>query len=49
MRKGVVDLLDNPSSRIWLTVALVAGMILVAATGWNGGILVYEWGVNVAG
>jgi uncharacterized membrane protein len=47
--KGVVDLLDNPSSRVWLTVVLVAGMILVAATGWNGGTLVYEWGVNVAG
>lgn len=47
--KGVVDLLDNPSSCVWLTAVLVAGMILVAATGWNGGILVYEWGVNVAG
>jgi uncharacterized membrane protein len=45
----VVDLLDNPSSRIWLTFALLAGIALVAATGWNGGILVYEWGVNVAG
>jgi uncharacterized membrane protein len=47
--KGVVDLLDNPSSRAWLTVVLIAGMILLAALGWNGGILVYESGVNVAG
>jgi uncharacterized membrane protein len=27
--------------------ALVAGVLLIAATGWNGGVLVYEWGVNV--
>ena len=45
----VVDLLDNPASRLWLTIALLAGILLVFATGWNGGILVYTWGVNVAG
>ena len=45
----VVDLLDNPSSRLWLTVALLAGILLIFSTGWNGGILVYEWGVNVVG
>jgi uncharacterized membrane protein len=45
----VADLLDNPSSRLWLTVALFGGIALIIATGWNGGILVYEWGVNVLG
>jgi uncharacterized membrane protein len=45
--REVVDLFDNPSSRIWLTVVLLAGMAVIFATGWNGGILVYEWGVNV--
>jgi uncharacterized membrane protein len=45
----VVDLLDNPSSRLWLTVALLGGMLLILLTGWNGGLLVYEWGVNVVG
>jgi uncharacterized membrane protein len=46
--REVADLLDNPSSRLWVTVVLLAGIGLIAATGWNGGILVYEWGVNVA-
>jgi uncharacterized membrane protein len=45
--KEVVDLLDNPSARLWLTAALLLGIALIAATGWNGGVLVYEWGVNV--
>jgi uncharacterized membrane protein len=45
----VVDLLDNPSSRLWLTVALFVGILMLFSTGWNGGILVYEWGVNVGG
>jgi uncharacterized membrane protein len=45
----VADLLDNPSSQMWLTVALFGGIALIVATGWNGGILVYEWGVNVLG
>ena len=43
------DLLDSPHARLWLTVLLLIGMVLVVATGWNGGILVYEWGVNVTG
>jgi uncharacterized membrane protein len=47
--REVADLLDNPSARLWLTVALFGGIALIAATGWNGGILVYEWGVNVLG
>lgn len=44
-----VDLFDSASSRLWITAALLLGMLLVAATGWNGGVLVYEWGVNVRG
>jgi uncharacterized membrane protein len=43
----VVDLLDNPSARLWLTGALLLGAVLIVATGWNGGVLVYEWGVIV--
>lgn len=39
--------LDDSGARIWITVLLLLGMLLVAATGWNGGRLVYEWGVNV--
>jgi uncharacterized membrane protein len=41
------DLLDDPAARPWITVLLLSGMMLIAATGWNGGILVYQWGVNV--
>jgi uncharacterized membrane protein len=43
------DLLDSQAARVWLTALLLLGMLLVAATGWNGGVLVYEWGVNVGG
>ena len=41
------DLLDDPSARNWIAVLLVVGMVLLVVTGWNGGILVYTWGVNV--
>ena len=43
----VNNLLDYPQARAWLSVALLAGMVLVFATGWNGGLLVYQWAVNV--
>lgn len=50
-RKGAaadyVDLLDDPSARWWITLLLVVGALLIVASGWNGGRLVYEWGVNV--
>ncbi|MGL4649543.1 MAG: DUF2231 domain-containing protein [Caldilineaceae bacterium] len=42
------DLLDDPARRTLVTVLLVAGALLVLVTGWNGGQLVYVWGVNVA-
>ena len=50
-RKNVdyTDLLDDPSARWWLTLLLIVGMALVVASGWNGGRLVYEWGVGVGG
>lgn len=41
------DLLDHGEARLWLTAALLGGMALILATGWNGGVLVYEWAVNV--
>lgn len=43
-----VDLLDDPARRTLVAVLLVLGALLVLATGWNGGLLVYQWGVNVA-
>jgi uncharacterized membrane protein len=43
------DLLDHAPARRWLALALLGGMALIIATGFNGGQLVYEWAVNVAG
>lgn len=40
-------LLHDSASRWWATALLIAGMTLVALSGWFGGELVYEWGVNV--
>ncbi len=45
----VGDLLDHPPARAWLSLALLGGMALIVATGFNGGQLVYEWAVNVGG
>jgi len=41
------DLLQRPQARLRLTLLLLSGIILVLASGWNGGKLVYTWGVNV--
>lgn len=41
------DLLDLPTARLWLSVLLLLGIMLILASGWNGGRLVYTWGVNV--
>lgn len=41
------DLLQQPALRLRLTLLLLAGIVLVLASGWNGGKLVYTWGVNV--
>lgn len=42
-----VDLLDDRRARPWVTLLLLLGMAAVALTGWNGGLLVYQWAVNV--
>lgn len=41
------DLLDVHAARVLNTLLLLAGAALVVFTGWNGGQLVYVWGVNV--
>ena len=45
--RSAQDLFDDRAARTWITFILCIGMLLIAATGWNGGILVYQWGVNV--
>ncbi|PJF45641.1 MAG: hypothetical protein CUN48_17855, partial [Candidatus Thermofonsia Clade 3 bacterium] len=49
MRSGVSteDLLDDAAARWWVALLAIAGALLIAATGWFGGRLVYEFGVNV--
>ncbi|MCS6828638.1 MAG: DUF2231 domain-containing protein [Caldilinea sp.] len=49
MRSGISteDLLDDNTARWWLALLAIAGALLIAATGWFGGRLVYEFGVNV--
>lgn len=41
------DLLQQPAARLRLTLLLLVGIGLILASGWNGGKLVYTWGVNV--
>lgn len=41
------DLLDLPSTRLWLSALLLLGMALLTLGGWLGGELVYTWGANV--
>jgi uncharacterized membrane protein len=43
----LTDLLELPDARLRLTVLLLVGIGLIVASGWNGGQLVYRWGVNV--
>lgn len=43
------DLLNDSASRIGITLLLVSGIVLILASGWIGGRLVFEWGVNVVG
>jgi len=43
------DLLDDPRARFGCTLLLIGGALCVLASGWSGGRLVYEWGVNVVG
>ncbi len=51
-RKGATpaapaDLLQLPAARVRITFLLLLGIALILASGWNGGQLVYQWGVNV--
>ena len=41
------DMLDDPSRKLYLTIMLIVGGLLVIATGLFGGQLVYDFGVNV--
>lgn len=41
------DFLDFAPARLGTAILLILGAALVAFTGWNGGQLVYVWGVNV--
>lgn len=41
------DLLQVADAKLRLTVMLLLGSGLIVASGWNGGQLVYTWGVNV--
>jgi uncharacterized membrane protein len=49
VRQGTsaAHLLDDVQARRWTTLLLLTGIALLFASGWNGGRLVYEWGVNV--
>lgn len=41
------DLLDDDAARWWIALLAIVGALLIIATGWFGGRLVYEFGVNV--
>ena len=41
------DLLDDAGARPWIAAVVVLGALLIVATGWYGGQLVYQFGVNV--
>lgn len=43
------ELLNDNGAKWWITVLLIGGILLIVASGWNGGRLVFEWGVNVVG
>jgi uncharacterized membrane protein len=41
------DFLDVPEARLFTAILLILGAAMVVFTGWNGGQLVYVWGVGV--
>ncbi len=48
-QRGVTtgDLLDDAGARGWIAAIAVLGAVTIVLTGWYGGQLVYEFGVNV--
>ena len=44
---ATADLLDDAGARGWIAAVVVLGALLIVATGWYGGQLVYQFGVNV--
>ena len=44
---ATADLLDDVGARGWIAAVVVLGALLIVATGWYGGQLVYQFGVNV--
>ena len=50
-KRGITttDLLDDAAARGWIAAIAVVGALLILITGWYGGVLVYEFGVNVQG
>lgn len=46
--RNYADILDDPQRRSVIVLLLIAGAVCVLLSGWNGGQLVYVWGVNVA-
>ena len=44
---ATADLLDDAGARTWFAAVVVLGALLIVATGWYGGQLVYQFGVNV--
>lgn len=44
---GVDALLADRNARIWVTILLTGGLLILLTSGWSGGRLVYTWGVNV--
>ena len=49
MGEVYADLLDDPKRRLYLIILFVVGGLLVIATGFFGGQLVFDFGVNVRG
>jgi len=48
-QRGVTtgDLLDDAAARGWIVILVSVGALLIVATGWYGGQLVYTFGVNI--
>lgn len=45
----IIEFMDEPGRKWLITIQLLIGILLVIASGYLGGELVYTWGVNVRG